>query len=260
MGRKPKQGLHYFPVDVDIFSDGKIEELVGKYSSDGLAIYLAILCIVYRNGYYFEAESELGIVKAIQRELYDDRISRQRVLDVLHFCGVIRLLDSRLLCENVITSASIQSRYDEVTVRNKVDKSKYWLLSKNENEDRALESVPENAISVTEMPINVTEMQQNKRKENKNKINESKASFIPPALEDVKAYCAERKNGINAEQFCNYYGARGWKGIIDWKSQIRYWETNGINKAQTQAGTKAATSFDVDDAVSKALKKTYKEN
>ena len=157
MGRPSKKGLDYFPLDVNLFSDGKIEDLMGKYSSDGLTIYLAILCIVYRNGYYFEAENETSIVNAIHREIYNERISRQRVREVLHFCGVIRLLDSHLLCANVITSASLQSRYKEITVRNKVDKSKYWLLSESEKEGRALESAPENDISATENAINVTE-------------------------------------------------------------------------------------------------------
>lgn len=242
MGRKPKQGLHYFPVDVDIFSDGKIEELVSKYSSDGLAIYLAILCIVYRNGYYFEAESENGIVKAIQRELYDDRITRQRVLDVLHFCGVVRLLDSRLLCANVVTSASIQSRYDEVTVRNKVDKSKYWLLSENENEGRALESVPKNGISATEIGINVaeigisaTEMTPNKIKENKNKINTTTTTV--PAFGEIHEYlkCEATFDGevnfaTETAKFMAYNAARGWDCLPNWRAAADLWAVRADEK------------------------------
>ena len=172
MPRPPKRGLDYFPLDVDLFSDSKIMELIAKYSSDGLAIFMALLCIVYRHGYYFEAESEDAIVRAIIKELYDDRISRQRVREVLHFCGVVSLLDSRLLCVNVVTSSALQKRYESVTVRNKVDKSKYWLLPEGGG---ALSSIPENEVSVSETAINVTEtavfateIPPNKRKENKN--------------------------------------------------------------------------------------------
>jgi len=58
--------------------------------------------------------------------------------------------------------------------------------------------------------------------------------FTPPTLEEVKAYCAERRNGINAEAFIDYYQARGWelkKGqkVKDWRACVRTWERNGFN-------------------------------
>lgn len=230
MGRQPKKGLTYFPVDVDMFSDGKIEELIAKYSTDGFAIYLAILCIVYRHGYYFEAESEEGIVKAIKRELYDDRISRQRVLEVLHFCGVIRLLDSRLLCANVVTSAAIQSRYNEVTVRNKVDKSKYWLLPEGGG---ALEVIPENdisateiAITATETPISATEMTPNKSKEKEI----TTTTIKPPSFSEVHGYFKHESllplsanTASETAKFIAYNANRRWDCLPDWKTAADLW-------------------------------------
>ena len=35
--------------------------------------------------------------------------------------------------------------------------------------------------------------------------------FTAPTLEEVKAYCVERKNNVDAERFINYYTANGWK-------------------------------------------------
>lgn len=60
------------------------------------------------------------------------------------------------------------------------------------------------------------------------KIPERKR-FIPPTVEEVRAYCEERKNGINAEQFIDYYSTRGWlltKGVkmTDWRACVRTWE------------------------------------
>lgn len=84
--------------------------------------------------------------------------------------------------------------------------------------------------------------------------------FVPPTVEEVKAYCKERKNNVNAEHFVNYYTASDWKNVADWKAKVRSWETNGIDKANvTKAGTKTASSFTVDEAVKKALQRTYKE-
>lgn len=52
--------------------------------------------------------------------------------------------------------------------------------------------------------------------------------FTPPTLEEVKAYCQERKNNVDAERWFDYYSANGWKvgrnGMKDWKATVRYWE------------------------------------
>lgn len=54
--------------------------------------------------------------------------------------------------------------------------------------------------------------------------NKSHARFEIPTVEEVYLYCEERHNGIDAQRFVDYYTARGWKGIKDWKAQIRVWE------------------------------------
>lgn len=53
--------------------------------------------------------------------------------------------------------------------------------------------------------------------------------FTPPTYEEVKAYCDERKNGIDPQHFIDYYQARGWvlsngKKMVDFKAAIRTWE------------------------------------
>lgn len=86
--------------------------------------------------------------------------------------------------------------------------------------------------------------------------------FVKPTVEEVKAYCTERKNNVDAEHFVDYYESNGWvvgkTRMKDWRATVRSWEKNGYNKpSATKAGTKAATSFDVDEAVKKAMERTY---
>lgn len=54
------------------------------------------------------------------------------------------------------------------------------------------------------------------------------ARFVPPSLEEVRAYCAERGNKVNADRFHNHYTSTGWyRGktkIKDWKACVRTWE------------------------------------
>lgn len=55
-----------------------------------------------------------------------------------------------------------------------------------------------------------------------------------PTLEEVKEYCLERKNNVDAELFINYYESNGWKvgrnSMKDWKACIRTWERNKVNQ------------------------------
>lgn len=54
--------------------------------------------------------------------------------------------------------------------------------------------------------------------------------FVKPTVQDIKAYCIERGNNIDAETFYDYYESVGWKvgkkPMKDWKATVRYWETN----------------------------------
>ena len=56
--------------------------------------------------------------------------------------------------------------------------------------------------------------------------------FKRPTLEEVKAYCEERTNEIDAQEFLDHYDKIGWVygknriPIKDWKACIRTWERN----------------------------------
>ena len=54
-------------------------------------------------------------------------------------------------------------------------------------------------------------------------------------MEEVKAYCAERKNGIDPQAFVNHYQTNNWmRGktkIKDWKACVKTWEANSNSEA-----------------------------
>lgn len=63
---------------------------------------------------------------------------------------------------------------------------------------------------------------------------EKKDIFRKPTFEEVSDYCQERNNGIDAEQFIDYYESKGWmigkNKMKDWKASVRTWERNRKNK------------------------------
>lgn len=53
------------------------------------------------------------------------------------------------------------------------------------------------------------------------------AKFQKPTVEEVKVYCLEQNNGIDAESFVNFYESKGWKigksPMKNWKAAVRTW-------------------------------------
>lgn len=74
-------------------------------------------------------------------------------------------------------------------------------------------------------------------KENNTSINNTskkeiyKERFKKPTLEEVKAYCTQRNNKIDAQRFIDFYEANNWtdsKGnkVKSWKQKIITWESH----------------------------------
>lgn len=70
-------------------------------------------------------------------------------------------------------------------------------------------------------------------------INNKRKRFTPPTIDEVKAYCIERHNNVDAERFIDYYETNGWvqgkgKPIKDWKAAVRTWEKNSYGSLKAQ--------------------------
>lgn len=76
-----------------------------------------------------------------------------------------------------------------------------------------------------------------------NKKVEQHSVFTPPTIEEVKKYCADRNNGIDAEYFFNKNNSVGWvdnKGrkYKDWKAVIGTWEAFNKKNAEPKKDTR----------------------
>jgi len=62
--------------------------------------------------------------------------------------------------------------------------------------------------------------------------------FVPPSVDEVRAYCEERRNGIDAARFVDHYTANGWvRGktkVQDWRACVRYWERVNGDKGKDE--------------------------
>lgn len=59
-----------------------------------------------------------------------------------------------------------------------------------------------------------------------------------PTVEEVRAYCLERKNTVNPEKWFDHYTSNGWRvgknPMRDWKAAVRNWERTEINSVPVQ--------------------------
>lgn len=66
--------------------------------------------------------------------------------------------------------------------------------------------------------------------------------FEKPTLSEIKEYCIERNNNVNAEHFFDYYESNGWKvgknSMKDWKAAVRTWERSEYRKPTVKKNSK----------------------
>lgn len=62
-------------------------------------------------------------------------------------------------------------------------------------------------------------------------------NFVKPTVEEIAAFCKEKKYTVNAQQFFNYYESNGWKigrnAMKSWQAAVQNWNTR--DKANKKA-------------------------
>lgn len=130
MARPKKKGLEYFPLDVGAGVDDEIELLEAKFGLEGFAIFIKLLQMIYKNGYYINwtEKEQLMFKKRVNLE-------ESRVNEVIDTCLQWHLFSRRVFEQHrVLTSHGIQQRFLLAIGRRKdVDIEKaYLLLTKKE--------------------------------------------------------------------------------------------------------------------------------
>lgn len=80
--------------------------------------------------------------------------------------------------------------------------------------------------------------------------------FSPPTVDEVRAYCQERNNGVDPESFVAFYASKGWKigqsPMKDWKQAVITWE-----KRRKQEGKEKPTVQSMNDETWKYIREMY---
>jgi len=76
---------------------------------------------------------------------------------------------------------------------------------------------------------------------NNNNLTDSnkKERFKKPSIDQIKSYCKDRNNNIDAEAFIDFYESKDWKigknKMKDWKAAVRTWERRETKKPKSMS-------------------------
>ena len=174
MGRRLNSGLRYFPLDVGIFEDKSIRRLRSKFGADGPMLYIYILCMAYRNGYYAEYTEDFA-----EDAAEDIGCTPEKIGLMVNYLLSKSLLDRTLFdTVKVLSSHGIQLQYQTSMKGLKRDievDARLWILSKDEtagfikvrlSENKSGENTDKSGIySLKETKLNKTKLKENKSKE-----------------------------------------------------------------------------------------------
>jgi hypothetical protein len=209
MARPIKQGLDYFPMDVEL--DDKFELIEAKHGITGFGVLVKLYQRIYKEGYYLQLSEELLLI-------FSKRINvdKNKVNEVVNDCFCYQIFDKNLHeLYGILTSSGIQKRY-----LNAIDRRKEVTLCKN----YIITNI--NGIKVNINWINVDSNTQSKVKYSKVKKSKVK-QFIAPTIDELILYFIE--NGYKKESAVkafNYYSVADWhdsKGnkLVNWKQKMQ---------------------------------------
>lgn len=85
--------------------------------------------------------------------------------------------------------------------------------------------------------------------------------FEKPTLSEIKEYCIERNNNVDAQHFYDYYESNGWKvgknSMKNWQAAVRTWEKNSYTNTTKQ--TKKTNTEQTLDAIYKVMNESEVE-
>ena len=257
MARPRKDGLDYFPLDVNFLSDLKIKKIIRAYGAQAVAVVMSVLTTVYRdNGYFATYDDDLVFIIADELKLEDGYVK-----DVIEKMIEVEFLDKKQKEENkILTSIGIQERYLKACERRVKTtlNATYSLLNDSSNELPQTESTDKESFCKQKphsTAVNDSKSTQSKVKERKGKDSkekESKLINISNSEKDkiineqfealwkmyprkerkndaLKAYKKAIKNGIDPLIIK--------KGIVEYKNYLE------VNKTQPEYVAQGGTWF-----------------
>ncbi len=251
--------VKWIKITTDIFDDEKIlliESLPDSYAI--ITVWFKLLCLAGK-------QNNSGVFM-MGRVAYTDKmlatIFRMKESTVTMALQTFEQFEMIEIIDGVITIPNWGKHQNLDQLESKKEYMRGYMKEYREKQ-KALTAGKPNCKTNSKANVSEADKEEDKDIEKEGDVldntSQKRKRFVPPTLDEVKAYCQERKNGVDAQRFVDYYTSNGWQvgknKMRDWKAAVRTWERNGINGE----GQNKNSSYDIDDFWNAAVQKTYGE-
>ena len=193
----------------------KLRKLAGGDTFTIIYLKMQLKCLI-DGGFWYYKGIEDSFAEEVALDIDEDVENVKITIQYLLSCGLMEATDEcsykmPYVVGNTGSETAVAQR-----VRNFRNRQKTLQCNTNVTEVKQVGNV-EKEIEI-EKDIEI----------DKERVKKESRNFVPPTLQEVKAYCQERNNGINPEQFIDFYESKGWfvgkNKMKDWKAAVRNWE------------------------------------
>lgn len=167
MARPMKDGVDYFPLDVNV--DKKFRLVEAKFGIVGFGVIVKLFQLIYaENGYYCEWDEDTALIMAAENSCQKYPLSIDDVQSIISEAISRGIFDKGMYdTYGILTSKGIQCRYLEMTKRrSRVDVEQRYLLIR----------IPEKVVNVYINGVNVNTNSKNVDNNSQSKVKESKVN------------------------------------------------------------------------------------
>lgn len=201
MSRLAERGLDYTYLDVNIITDRKIRRLRRLVDRHAPHIYIDLLCVIFKEGYYIQWNEDAILDIADLTGYEEDYITK-----VVDACFEAGLLSKEMYEEHhILTSSGIQKQYNFVCqkLKRKSKVEEFSLLIPSENKDIPSEDKP---IDSEDMPHNIGIGKEDNTIEEDNREDCYSSSSSPSPYVEVAPF----ENEEQKEKFLSYFFFQNW--------------------------------------------------
>lgn len=235
--------VKWIKIATEVFDNRKIKQIERMPEGDAIiVIWFKLLCLAgtcNKNGMIYLTEEIPYTEEMLATEFGMEQPQRFNVLKLaLRTFEQFKMIE---IIDNVFYISSWE-KYQNTQALEKIREQTRLRVAKHRDTQKQIScnvTVTENVTQCNAIDIDKDIDKEIDKEIDKDIKHKKNSHFVPPTLEEVQAYCNERNNSINAEQFIDHYTANGWiqgkgKPIKDWKAAVRTWERNNFNKPNSQ--------------------------
>jgi uncharacterized protein YdaU (DUF1376 family) len=219
--------LHTMPLKVErLLSSQRVRML----ELDEFGAYVKLLCDAWLNGGYLRADATSNAY-AMQRQCGCNAETAERIIKNVvgvffetaengqlankHQLEIYNEVMQKSVISRLKAGKAAAARWSKLTDATSIPQAMHKQCisnanqSQNQSQSQSINTppTPTGDLVVDEKPV---------------------VRFVPPTLEEVTAYCQERNNGIDPEEFVSFYESKGWmigkNKMKKWRSAVATWE------------------------------------